>query len=252
MALYRTEALILRSRKYLEADSLLTLLTKKKGKISAIAKGVRKPNSRLRGGVQLFTLNDVLLNEGRNLDIVTQSQSLEAFTLLQEDYKAMAMAAYWGELLDSFAVEGEVDLPLYNLALAGFHILCLAPTKLTMRSLEIKLLAQMGYRPCLERCVYCGAELSENMSISFSSRLGGVLCHLCTQAHGANKTAFFSFEALNIWQQLLKMDLAKTGRLKLSKRALGILENTIGEFLLEQTEYPLKSRAIMQEMVQED
>lgn len=252
MALYRTEALILRSRKYLEADSLLTLLTKKKGKISAIAKGVRKPNSRLRGGVQLFTLNDVLLHEGRNLDIVTQSQSLEAFTLLQENYQAMAMAAYWGELLDAFAVEGEADSDLYNLALAGFHILCLAPVKLTMRALEIKLLAQVGYTPCLERCVYCGKELTENMPISFSSRLGGVLCHLCTQTHEASKTAVFSFEALNVWQQLLKMELAKIGRLKLSKRALGMLENTIGEFLLEQTEYPLKSRAIMQEMVQDD
>lgn len=252
MALYRTESLILRSRKYLEADSLLTLLTKKKGKISAIAKGVRKPNSRLRGGVQLFTLNDVLLHEGRNLDIVSQSQSLEAFSPLQENYKAMAMAAYWGELLDSFAVEGEADPELYNLALAGFHVLCLSTAELTIRALEIKLLSQIGYTPCLDRCACCGEKLADNRNISFSSRQGGVLCHLCTEAQGPNKTTVFSFEALNIWHQLLKMDLAKTERLKISKRGSSILECSIGDFLLEQIDYPLKSRAIMKEMIQDD
>lgn len=252
MALYRTEALILRSRKYLEADSLLTLLTKKKGKLSAIAKGVRKPNSRLRGGVQLFTLNDVLLHEGRNLDIVSQSQSLESFTPLQENYKAMAMAAYWGELLDTFTVEGEADSDLYNLALAGFHVLCLSSEELTIRALEVKLLSLIGYTPCLDRCVCCGEKLTDNRIISFSSRQGGVLCHLCTEIQSTNKITAFSFEVLNIWHQLLKMDLAKTERLKVSKRGLSILECSIGDFLLEQIEYPLKSRAIMKEMIQGD
>jgi DNA repair protein RecO (recombination protein O) len=235
----------------MEADSLLTLLTKKKGKLTAIAKGVRKPNSRLRGGVQLFTYNDILLHEGRNLDIVTQSQSLEAFTLMQEDIKALAAAAYWSELLDALTVDGEADLDIFNLALAGFHVLSLSTTELTIRALEIKLLAIIGFAPCLDRCAGCGETLNNNKLISFSSRKGGVLCQACTNIQGINSAKAFSYEALNIWQQLQKMDLEKTGRVKITLRGSDILEKSIGDFLMEQIEYPLKSRSIMKEMIQD-
>lgn len=251
LALYRTEALILRSRKYMEADSLLTLLTKSKGKVSAIAKGVRKPTSRLRGGVQLFTQNDMLLYKGRNLDIVTQSQCLEAFTLMQEDIKALTAAAYWSELLDALTVEGEADLDIFNLALAGFHVLSLSTTELTVRALEIKLLAIIGFTPCLDKCVSCGEILTDNKEISFSSRQGGVICHSCTGLQGVNIAKDFSYEALNIWQQLQRMDLAKIRRLKMTLRGSSILEKSIGDFLMEQIEYPLKSRSIMKEMIQD-
>lgn len=247
MALYRTEAIILRGRKYLEADSLLTVLTKQKGKVSVIAKGVRKPNSRLRGGVQVFTYNDMLLHQGRNLDIVTQSQCLEAFIELQEDIKSMTAACYWGELLDAFTQEGESDPELFNLALAGFHLLCLSPTILSVKALEVKLLSVLGYRPCLGSCVACGQPLTAQ--VSFSVRLGGALCQSCTLVQGSS--CDFSHEALNIWQQLLKMDLSKISRLKVSLRGLSLLEKVVDEFILTQLDFPLKSRNLLKEMIQE-
>ena len=79
MRLYKTETLVLRSVKYREADSLLTLLTKEKGKVKAIAKGVRKINSRLRGGVQLFTHNQMLLY---HIEICTLLPRVSAWKLL--------------------------------------------------------------------------------------------------------------------------------------------------------------------------
>lgn len=250
LALYRTEALILRSRKYLEADSLLTLLTREKGKVPAIAKGARKPQSKLRGGVQPFTQNDMLLSAGRNLDVVTQSQSLEAFTPLQDDIRAMTAAAYWSELLEALTVEGEADTDVFNLALAGFHILCLSPSDLTVRAMEIKLLTLLGYAPCLDRCVVCGRDLSDQQPF-FSARQGGVLCPACSQVQSPYPPGVFSQEALLVWQQLAKMDLTKTARIKVTLRGSSILEESIGEVLLEQLERPLKSRAIMKMIMNE-
>jgi len=247
---YRTEAVVLRSRKYMEADSLLTLLTRKKGKIGAIAKGVRKPNSRLRGGVQVFTHNDMQLHKGRNLDIVTQSQCLEAFTPLQEDMKAMAAACYWSELLDSLIPEGETDHELFKLALAGYHLLCLSASELLIRGLEIKLLSLLGYRPFLEGCVSCGQKLTEGRHISFSTQLGGVLCGVCSQSHSPMNKYGFSQEALSIWLQLMKMDLSKMGRLKITPQALKTLGLVMDSFLLVQLEYPLKSKPILKGMLQ--
>lgn len=235
----------------MEADSLLTLLTKNKGKAAAIAKGVRKPSSRLRGGVQPFTYNEMQLSEGRNLDIVTQSQCLEAFTPLQEDIKAMTAAGYWSELLCSLTAEGEKDEALFNLALAGFHVLSLSTTPLAIRALEIKLLSVLGYQPCLDRCVSCGKELCEERQLFFSGRLGGVVCSSCGAGQNARLYSAFSREALNIWQQLQKMDLGKTQRLKVSPRGLSILEKVSSEYLLEYLEHPLKAWPILKEMMQD-
>ena len=246
--MYHTEAVVLRSRKYLETDSLLTLLTQKKGKIGAIAKGVRKPNSRLRGGVQVFTHNDMLLHQGRNLDIVTQSQCLEAFTPLHDDIKAMAAAFYWSELLDSLVPEGEADPQLFQLALAGYHFLSLSGvSEILIRGLEIKLLSLLGYKPLMDRCVSCGKEFSGDAQIWFSPGLGGVLCGFC----GANRPdrQYFSQEALSAWQQMFIMDLSKLGRLKITTTGLKILEQATGSFLLVQLDYPLKSKAVLKEML---
>ncbi|MCR4441384.1 MAG: DNA repair protein RecO [Peptococcaceae bacterium] len=251
VALYHTEALVLRARKYMEADSLLTLLTREKGKVSAIAKGVRKPNSRLRGGVQAFTHNDMLLYEGRNLDVVTQSQCLEAFVLLHEDMSAMAAASYWSELLDAMIEEGEKDQELFNLALSGFHALCLLPRKLTVRGLEIKLLSRLGYTPCLEKCVSCGCPAGGASHVLFAPQLGGILCRECSQAKPAVKQCCFSNEALAVWQQLLRMDLSKIGRLKLSAQGLGVLGQAVDEFLALLLERPLKSAPVLKEMMRE-
>ena len=250
MGLYRTDAVVLRSRKYLEADSLLTLLTDKKGKISAIAKGVRKPQSRLRGGVQIFTHNAMLLHEGKSLDIVTQSECVEPFIPLQDDFAAIAAASYWSELVFSLIPEGEADPGLFQLTLAGFHVLCLSTSNLVIRGLEIKLLAHLGYTPLLEQCVSCGQKLAENPRITFSVRHGGVLCSVCSNKEAPQNLCNFSHEALNVWQQLVKMDLSKINRLRITPRALAILDDVVEEFLLAQLEYPLKSRPILKKMLQ--
>jgi len=244
MGLYKTKALVLRSRKYQETDCLLTLLTQKKGKISAIAKGVRKPNSRLRGGVQLFTHNEMLLNEGRNLDIVTQSECLEAFSIVGTDLEAMAVACYWCELLDSFLPLEQNDEELYTLALAGFHFLALEHQELQVRALEIKLLTSLGYMPSLDKCVFCGQPVEMEKRVFFAVHLGGVLCSACDK----EDAMIFSIEALKAWQQIQRMELSKLNRLKVSKAGLRILDGVLEKFLIYQLDYPLKSRQVLKDI----
>lgn len=247
MSLYKTEALVLRSRKYKEADSLLTLLTQKRGKVSAIAKGVRKANSRLRGGVQLFTHNEMLLYQGRSLHVVTQSQCLEAFTTLQNNMEAMAAACYWCELLDSFLPAEQTDREIFMLALAGFHLLALEHDELVVRALEIKLLSFLGYRPSLDSCISCGRSWQAEQKIFFSAESGGVLCSACKKG---NEAIFFTLEALKAWQQLQRMKLSNLNRLKVSVAGLKVLDDVLESFLVFQLDYPLKSRRILKEMWQ--
>lgn len=241
--------MVLRSRKYREADCLLTLFTKSRGKVGAIAKGVRKSKSHLRGGVQVFTYNDMLLYRGRSLDTVTQSQCLEAFTSFQEDIKAITAAAYWSELLDVLVPEGEVDDQVFQIALAGFHLLALSASELIVRGLEIKLLSLLGYRPCLDKCVSCQGNLASAGQVFFSVRMGGALCPACSKKEDLAKTMLFSHEALQVWLQLMRMEFSKFERLKISPQGLKILDSVIEEFLLMQLDYPLKSRPLLKEVL---
>jgi DNA repair protein RecO (recombination protein O) len=100
--LYRTEAIVIKRSDFFEADRLLTLYTPKLGKIRAIAKGVRKPTSRKSGHVELFTHSQLLIAKGRNLDIVTQAETVHAFRSLREDLLRTTYAFYGAELLDLF------------------------------------------------------------------------------------------------------------------------------------------------------
>ncbi|HHX96645.1 MAG TPA: DNA repair protein RecO [Clostridia bacterium] len=244
MRLYKTETLVLRSVKYREADSLLTLLTKEKGKVKAIAKGVRKINSRLRGGVQLFTHNQMLLYHGRNLHTVTQSECLEAFAPLQKNMATLTAACYWCELLDTFLPWEEKESDLFALALAGFHLIALENSSLVIRGLEIKLLAALGYQPILNHCVVCGQALKEGQMIFFSPAGGGTLCAHCQTEVGLSLT----WEVLKTWQLFQEMPFSKFMRLKISQGGLEILNRLLEKYLEYQLDYPLKSRTILEKM----
>lgn len=250
LGLYRTDAIVIRSRKYSEADSLLTLLTEKKGKVQAIAKGVRKTNSRLRGGVQVFTLNDMLLYQGRNLDTVTQSLCKEAFTPLHDDIKAVTAASYWCELLDKIIPSEERDATVFHLALAGLHVLSIETSELVIRALEIKLLTILGYKPYLEGCTSCGKEFQEKDIISFSTAQGGLLCLSCSTSEVKKYSYPFTLEAIAVWKQLLRMELHKVNRMKIKPACMSILGKTLDEFIIMQLDYPLKSKAVLNTMLQ--
>ena len=112
---YRTEAIVLKRRDFAEADRLLTLFGREQGKIKAIAKGARRPQSRKTGHVELFMRTRFLIARGRNLDIITQAEMVESYAPLHDDLVRATYASYAVELLDRFTVESDPSPPLYDL-----------------------------------------------------------------------------------------------------------------------------------------
>ena len=102
---YRTEAVVIRRSDFGEADRLLTLFSPDRGKMRAIAKGARKPQSRKTGHVELFMRSKFLLAVGRDLDIVTQAETVETYASLRESLVRATYANYAVELLDRFTVD---------------------------------------------------------------------------------------------------------------------------------------------------
>jgi DNA repair protein RecO (recombination protein O) len=260
--LYRTDAIVLRRHDFGEADRLLTLYTPGLGKIRAIAKGVRRPKSRLGGHVELFTHVNVLLAHGRNLDIVTQAESVRPFMHLRDDLWKASYAAYAAELVDRFTEERLESRPVFDLLLDMLTFLDGVPVRaqpgevresardaavaaqveLAARNYEAKLLGHLGYAPELNSCTECRSRLSPGDN-RFSAASGGVLCESCgdlqplsrpISVNAIKALRLFNQESFGVFQRLrLPEDVGREVDAALRSHVNYILEKQLrtGEFL---------------------
>ncbi len=181
---FRTEAIVMRRTDFGEADRLLTLFSREKGKIKAIAKGARKPQSRKTGHVELFMRSTFFVAVGRDLGIVTQAETVEAHAPLRHDLVRATYAAYYVELLDRFVGEEDPHAGVYQLLSDGLVWLTemeTAELPLAARYYELRLLSLTGFQPRLFHCVACTSPIAEQDQF-FSAELGGLLCPDCYEA----------------------------------------------------------------------
>jgi len=177
---FRLEAVVLRHSDWGEADRLLTLYTRERGKVRAIAKGARKVKSRKAGHLEPFTRVTLQLARGRDLLIVTQAETIDAYQPLREDLLKTGYASYLAELLDRFTYEEESEnynifrLLTESLSRIAFE----ADPWLAIRYYEVRLLDHLGFRPQLFECANCREEI-QAVDQFFSAAQGGVLCPRC-------------------------------------------------------------------------
>ena len=236
---FRTEAVVLRRRDFGEADRLLTLFTRDQGKISAIAKGARKPQSRKTGHVELFMRSRFLLGKGRDLDIVTQAEMITPYTPLREDLVRATYASYFVELLDRFTVEDDPHPPIYDLLVNALGWLTTTDDLLlTARYYELRLLALAGFQPRLFNCVSCGEAVTEQDQF-FSAELGGALCPDCR--HADRHARPMSSAALKVLRYLQTRSWDTVEHLRLRTPLLHELEGIMHYYLTHILERNLKS-----------
>jgi DNA repair protein RecO (recombination protein O) len=175
----KVEAVVLRHTDYGEADRLLTIFTREQGKLRAIAKGVRKMQSRKAGHLEPFTQVTLMLAQGHDLWIVTQAEAVNAFQALREDLGRIGYAGYVVELLDRFTYEEGQNWQLYQLLVETMTRLADEDdTFVAVHYYEMRLLDLMGFRPLLFECAACGKEIQAQDQY-FSAERGGVLCPDC-------------------------------------------------------------------------
>ncbi len=180
--IYRVEAIILKRSDLGEADRLLTIYTPSHGKLRVVAKGVRKTQSRKSGHVELFSHSNLLIARGRNLDLITQAETIEPYLALRAELERTAYAYYLAELVDQFAEESLGNPAVFDLLRSALKWIGDSPDLwLTARFVELHMLALFGYQPQLHYCVQ-GEEAIEAVENYFDATRGGVLC----ARHGEN------------------------------------------------------------------
>ena len=246
--LYRTEGIVLRQRDYAEADRILTLLTPE-GKLSALVRGVRRATSRKVGHLGLFYRVQLMLARGRNLDIITQAESLEEFEGIRGDLLRFTYACYAAELMDRFAQEEEDSASLFHLMVQGLRLLATErDPRLWMRYFELRLLGYSGYQPELFVCVGCRERICPTVNF-FSAEQGGFFCDRCGGGHPQARAV--SVNAQKVLRYLQTHDAADVRRLRLMEATQVEVESLLQSYLEHILERELKSVAFLRHLRRE-
>src|SRR6266851_2104167 len=162
-----------------EADRIVTFFSRDEGKIRAVAKGVRRTTSRSAGHLEPFTLSDVMFAVGRELDVISQADTLESFRQVREDLVLTTHAYYLAEVVDLLTEDRMENRAVFDALVDGLRDLADNPdSRLVLIVFHLRLLEALGYRPELRECVTCRVSI-EPARNQFSALMGGVLCPGC-------------------------------------------------------------------------
>jgi DNA repair protein RecO (recombination protein O) len=232
---FRVTAIVLRHADWGEADRLLTLFTRETGKLRAVAKGARKARSRKAGHLEPFTHVRLQLAKGRDLPIVTQADTVDAYIPIRDDLIKTGYAAYAAELLDRFTYEDETEssIPFRLLTETLGRISQERDAWLAVRYYEMRLLDYLGFRPQLFKCANCEEDI-EPADQYFSPLAGGVICPRC--GGGLSGLWSISVDALKYLRHFQRSSYSEASRAHPSadvKRELETLMQGFFTYLLE-------------------
>jgi DNA repair protein RecO (recombination protein O) len=218
---FKIEAVVLRSIRYGEADRVLHLYTRDRGRLGAIAKGVRRVRSRLGGRLDPLRRVRLVLHEGRGeLCTVSQADTVHAHPALRERRASLELATQACDAVLRLLDSGEANRPAYNLLCNELALLDADPgaaTRAQALAFRLKLLLAAGFAPELASCASCGEV--EHLS-AFSPAAGGVVCAGCEAGSFALNGEAHTFLAAALARPLSEAPSAPDRALNQADRAI--------------------------------
>jgi DNA repair protein RecO (recombination protein O) len=246
---YKTEGIVLRHADAGEADRMITLFTPFRGKVRAVAKGARKPTSKMAGHLEQFTHTSVVIARGRNLDLITQAQTVRSYIEVRESLNLVLYASYAVELVERSTEWESENRPLFAVLqrMLG-HLGAARRFETALRAFELEALDALGYRPQLDKCVACGRALQAETN-GFSSTAGGVLCPLCRGREGDQHD--ISPASLASLRRLQQGGLVAADRLQLDQEARNQTEALLSVYITDRLEHDLNSANVLRALRQQ-
>ena len=236
---YRVEAVVLRRVDFGEADRVLVLYTRERGKLAVVAKGVRRMSSRMAGHLELFTQSELMLAKGANLDVVTQADTRNPFRAVREDLTRTSTAYLIAELADALTEEALEQPELFDLLTATLRALGTTDDpRLIAAHYQVRLLDVTGFRPVLMQCVVCHDELAPGRN-AFSAFLGGALCPRC--GPGEPSARPIDTDVLKVLRNLQRSGLPGSAHFRIPEMVMREVERTLRDLIERHTERRLRS-----------
>ncbi|MCL5407732.1 MAG: DNA repair protein RecO [Patescibacteria group bacterium] len=239
MASYKTQGIILKRTNLGEADRILTIYTKNKGKIKVVAKGVRKTLSKLAGHLELFCLTKLEIAEGRNLDIITGADTLKCFIKIRSNLEATNTAYYLAEIVQNLMAENQSHPEIFKLLDEVLEHLDNGQSKLLLAYFEINFLSYAGFRPELYHCLSCDKDAISKENY-FSFHEGGLVCGECHK--GDIK---ISDEAIKVLRLFLNRRISAIQKIKTHPKLAKEIENITSSYINNIYQKEFKSKRFL-------
>jgi DNA repair protein RecO (recombination protein O) len=233
------EAVVLRRVDFGEADRVLVLFTRERGKMPVVAKGIRRMSSRMAGHLELFTRSELMLAKGANLDVVTQAETRDSYRAVREDLTRTSTAYLIVELTDALTEEDVEHPELFELLTATFRALGTTDDpRLVAAHYQLRLLDVSGFRPVLMQCINCHEDLAPGRN-AFSAFLGGALCPRCGPSEPSSRP--IDTDVLKVLRNLQRSGLPGSARFRVPELVMREVERTLRDLIERHTERRLRS-----------
>ena len=229
-----------------EADRVVTVYSRQLGKLRVVAKGARRPLSRLGPHLEYFCRTQLMLTKGRDLDVVTGAETINAHLALRANLDAYGHASHMVELVARLTEERQENAVVFDLLAGSLQLLAegVDPYHVT-RHFELALLNHLGYRPELQQCVECRESLTQAPH-PFVANLGGYLCEQC-QPRGV-ALRHITVDAQKYLRAVERNGLGAIVNLQLDSPLQGEIERLLADYLRHISERDLSSLRVWREL----
>lgn len=236
MAFLKTRGIVIKEVGTGEADKIITIFTPDHGRISAVAKGGKRPKSKLSAASQLMCYGEYVLFSGKNLYIINSGEVIEPFYEIRNDMEKLTYAAHFLDIVLEIIQENQPLPMLLQLLLNSLHILARKDRQpeLVSRIFELRSLSAAGYAPYVSRCMNCGLEPVKFYSFSFVNC--GFLCDRQECSLKDRSSIIISPGAARALQHIVYSRMPDLFGFGLSQEVLEELERITGRYLRERLE----------------
>lgn len=233
----KTEAVVLKSRRYRETSKIVTLYSRRFGKISGIAKGARETKSKFGAALEPMTHVSLVLykKEHRELHLLSQSDILQLFPHLHSDLTKITAGLSVVELIDAAMHDEEPNEMIFRLLLQVLNELNSATKNLqnVLYYFRLRLLDLMGFKPDFQACVRCKKRLtratSGDMPVHFDAQAGGILCKNC--AVRFTRSVKLPFRTVKILHELQNASLSELRDIQIPVTSQMEIEETLKAYI---------------------
>ncbi len=243
--LYKAEAVVIRSMDYGEGNKIITLYARQFGKLSVMARGAKKMNSRHAATTQLFTYGEFTYYKSGQMGTLNQGEMISSHHSLRNNIHKTAYAAYIVEMIDRMLTDQEASSYLFDQLIAALKAIEDGKDPIVIAQIfEMNMLVFAGYAPELDKCVCCDKLCDDPL---ISTERGGMVCLRC-----AKREAIYVMEiqlkTLKMLRMFREMDLRRVGKINISDEIINDLKKCMRSFMDTHVSISWKSRGFLDQM----